>query len=74
MSDVDFQLVAKEGDPSTPALAGLEYADRLDPLSVLKSIRNRDLSDVRLEHTQPRRWLGGGYLGEYVGVAEKPAQ
>ncbi|CAM4015983.1 alpha/beta fold hydrolase [Smaragdicoccus niigatensis] len=73
LTDVGFHLVSKKDDPGKPAVAGLEYANRMNPLSVVKSVRNRDLSDVKLEHTQPRSWIGGGYLGEYVGVAEKLA-
>jgi alpha-beta hydrolase superfamily lysophospholipase/2-polyprenyl-3-methyl-5-hydroxy-6-metoxy-1,4-benzoquinol methylase len=72
-TDLGYRFVPKIDDPGSPAVAGLEYANTTNPLFFLHAVRNRDLTDVRLEHTRPRWWLGDGYLGEYVGATEKPS-
>jgi hypothetical protein len=44
----------------------------MNMFSAQRSFRNRRLSEFAIELSKPRNWLGGWYLGEYVGVAEKP--
>lgn len=71
LDDVGFRPVPNGGS-SSPAMAGLEYTTRMNMFAAGRAFRNRDLGGLTLELTKARRWLGG-YLGEYVGAAEKPA-
>jgi alpha-beta hydrolase superfamily lysophospholipase/2-polyprenyl-3-methyl-5-hydroxy-6-metoxy-1,4-benzoquinol methylase len=72
LQQAGFELVPRRDSTGTPAVVGLEYKARLNPLVIMGYVRNRVLRDGLFEHTQARRWLGGGFMGEYVGVAEKP--
>jgi alpha-beta hydrolase superfamily lysophospholipase/2-polyprenyl-3-methyl-5-hydroxy-6-metoxy-1,4-benzoquinol methylase len=71
LEDVGYRLLPKRGEPQSLAIAGLEYTTRMNPFAVARSVRNRDLGGLTFELTNARSWLGGGYLGEYVGAAEK---
>ena len=55
-----------------PAIAGLEYTSRVNLFAMRRSFHKRDLGGFTMELTKARSWLGGGYLGEYVGAVEKP--
>lgn len=72
LESVGYRLLPKRGEPQSPAIAGLEYTTRMNPVAVARSVRNRDLRGLTFELTNARSWLGGGYLGEYIGAAEKP--
>lgn len=71
LDDVGFRPVRMRGSGS-PAIAGVEYAARMNLFAVGRAFRERDLGGLALELTKARRWLGGAYFGEYVGAAEKP--
>ena len=75
LEDVGYRPLPKHGASQRPAVAGLEYTNgmKMDPFAPRRAFRKRDLSDFTIELTKARSWLGGGYLGEYVGAAEKPA-
>jgi alpha-beta hydrolase superfamily lysophospholipase/SAM-dependent methyltransferase len=73
LEDTGYRLLPKVAELQTPAIAGLEYTTRMNPFAVARSVRNRDLDTLVFELTRARSWLGGGYLGEYVGAAEKPS-
>jgi len=73
LEDTGFRLLSKAAGLQAPAIAGLEYTTRMNPIAVTRSVRSRDLDGLVFELTHPRKWLGGGYLGEYVGAAEKPS-
>jgi SAM-dependent methyltransferase len=73
LEDVGYRPLPKHGAPQRPAVAGLEYASGMNPFAPRRSFHNRDLAGFTIELTEARRWLGGQYLGEYVGAAEKPA-
>ena len=51
---------------------GVEYANRHRLLSVCQSIRGERAEEVAFEVTGPRWWLGGGFAGEYAGLALRP--
>jgi 2-polyprenyl-3-methyl-5-hydroxy-6-metoxy-1,4-benzoquinol methylase len=68
-----FELVPRQGQSTAPAMVGLEYKTRMNPFPVRRSMRNRALGDEIFEHTRPRWWLRGGFIGEYVGAAKKPS-
>ena len=72
LEDVGYRPLPKHGASQRPAVAGLEYTSRMDPFAPRRSFRKRNLSGFTLELTEARSWLGDGYLGEYVGAAEKP--
>jgi alpha-beta hydrolase superfamily lysophospholipase/2-polyprenyl-3-methyl-5-hydroxy-6-metoxy-1,4-benzoquinol methylase len=72
LEDVGYRPLPKHGAPQRPAVAGLEYTSGMNPFAPRRSFHNRDLAGFTIELTKARRWLGG-YLGEYVGAAEKPA-
>jgi 2-polyprenyl-3-methyl-5-hydroxy-6-metoxy-1,4-benzoquinol methylase len=68
-----FELPPRRSRPTATAMVGLEYKTGMNPFPVRRSIRNRVLSEEIFEHTSPRWWLRNGFIGEYVGVAEKPS-
>jgi alpha-beta hydrolase superfamily lysophospholipase/2-polyprenyl-3-methyl-5-hydroxy-6-metoxy-1,4-benzoquinol methylase len=72
LEDVGCRPLRKRGAPQAAAIAGLEYTNRLNLFALRRSFHKRSLSDLTMELTKPRGWLGGRYLGEYVGAAEKP--
>lgn len=49
---------------------GVEYAPW--PITIGLGVRRRDASALHFHLTRPRWWLGGGYNGEYCGIATKP--
>jgi alpha-beta hydrolase superfamily lysophospholipase/2-polyprenyl-3-methyl-5-hydroxy-6-metoxy-1,4-benzoquinol methylase len=72
LEDVGYQPLRKHGASQSPAIAGLEYTTRMNPFAAGRSFRKHNLSDFTFKLTKARSWLGGRYLGEYVGAAEKP--
>jgi 2-polyprenyl-3-methyl-5-hydroxy-6-metoxy-1,4-benzoquinol methylase len=72
LEDVGYQPLPKHGAFQLPAIAGLEYTSRMNLFAMRRSFHKRDLGGFTMELTKARSWLGGGYLGEYVGAAEKP--
>jgi alpha-beta hydrolase superfamily lysophospholipase/2-polyprenyl-3-methyl-5-hydroxy-6-metoxy-1,4-benzoquinol methylase len=71
LQDVGYRLLPQHGPSELPAVAGLEYTTRLNLFTVRRAFQRRDVGALIFELTKARRWLGGGYLGEYVGAAEK---
>lgn len=63
---------AVDRDGRTPLHRGVEY--RSGPLGIWLGVRRRDLRALELELTPPRRWLAGGFRGEYLGVAVRPIE
>jgi hypothetical protein len=72
LEDLGYRSVRRHGASQSPAIAGLEYTTKLNPFAAGRAFHKRDLGGFTLELTEARRWLGGGYLGEHVGAAEKP--
>jgi alpha-beta hydrolase superfamily lysophospholipase/2-polyprenyl-3-methyl-5-hydroxy-6-metoxy-1,4-benzoquinol methylase len=72
LEDLGYRLLRKHGAFKLPAIAGLEYTTGMNPFAARRSFRKRDLGGLTIELTKARSWLGGRYLGEYVGAAEKP--
>jgi hypothetical protein len=72
LRDAGFELLPRRGRPTAPALVGLEYKAGMNPFSVKRSVRDRALGDEIFKHTEPRWWLGNGFVGEYVGSVQKP--
>jgi alpha-beta hydrolase superfamily lysophospholipase/2-polyprenyl-3-methyl-5-hydroxy-6-metoxy-1,4-benzoquinol methylase len=72
LEDVGHRPLRKHGTSGLSAVAGLEYTTKLNLFGMRRSYRKHDVGGFTLELTKPRSWLGGGYLGEYVGAAEKP--
>jgi alpha-beta hydrolase superfamily lysophospholipase/2-polyprenyl-3-methyl-5-hydroxy-6-metoxy-1,4-benzoquinol methylase len=72
LEDLGYRPVRRHGAFESPAIAGLEYTTALNPFAAQRAFRNRSLSDLTIVLAKARSWLGGGYLGEYVGAAEKP--
>ncbi len=73
LSNIGFNV---EPDPQHPEQGhhlGLEYTTRMNPLGIANAVRRRDLRPIQFEFTKARWWLGNGFMGEYLGVAEKPA-
>lgn len=66
-----FELLPRRGEPG-PAMVGLEYKTGMNPFPVKRSVRDRALGEGIFKHTNPRRWLGNGFIGEYVGAVQKP--
>ncbi|HEY1841435.1 MAG TPA: alpha/beta fold hydrolase [Mycobacterium sp.] len=73
LEDVGYRPLPKHGASQRPAVAGLEYTTSMNLFASRRSFHKRNLSDFTIELTDARNWLGGRYLGEYVGAAEKPA-
>jgi alpha-beta hydrolase superfamily lysophospholipase/2-polyprenyl-3-methyl-5-hydroxy-6-metoxy-1,4-benzoquinol methylase len=72
LEDLGYRPLRRHGASQWPAIAGLEYTTRLNPHAARRAYQKRNLSGFTIVLTKARRWLGGGYLGEYVGAAEKP--
>ena len=72
LEDVGCRPLRRHGGSQSQAIAGLEYTNRLNLFALRRSFHKRSLSDLTMELTKPRGWLGGRHLGEYVGAAEKP--
>jgi alpha-beta hydrolase superfamily lysophospholipase/2-polyprenyl-3-methyl-5-hydroxy-6-metoxy-1,4-benzoquinol methylase len=72
LEDVGYQPLPKHGAFQLPAIAGLEYTSRMNLFAMRRSFHKRELGGFTMELTKARSWLGGGYLGEFVGAAEKP--
>lgn len=69
-----FELLPRQGRPTAPAMVGLEYKSGMNPFPVKRSVRTRTLDDEIFKHTSPRWWLRNGFVGEYVGAAQKPSR
>ncbi|MGA7131471.1 MAG: alpha/beta fold hydrolase [Mycobacterium sp.] len=72
LEDLGYRPLERHGASQWPAIAGLEYTDKLNPFATGRAFRKHDLSGITIVLTEARSWLGGRYLGEYVGAAEKP--
>jgi 2-polyprenyl-3-methyl-5-hydroxy-6-metoxy-1,4-benzoquinol methylase len=72
LEDLGYRPLRRHGASQWPAIAGLEYTTRLNPHAARRAYQKRNLSGFTIVLTKARGWLGGGYLGEYVGAAEKP--
>lgn len=69
-----FELLPSRDRPRAPAMVGLEYKSGMNPFPVKKSVRTRVLGNKIFKHTRPRWWLRNGFIGEYVGAAQKPSR
>ncbi|BCZ20648.1 alpha/beta fold hydrolase [Mycobacterium senriense] len=74
LQDAGFELLPRRGRPTAPAMIGLEYKSGMNPFPVRRSVRTRILDDKIFKHTNPRWWLRDGFIGEYVGAAQKPSR
>jgi alpha-beta hydrolase superfamily lysophospholipase/SAM-dependent methyltransferase len=72
LEDLGYRSVRRHGASQSPAIAGLEYTTKLNPFAAGRAFHKRNLSDFTIALTKAPSLLGGGYLGEYVGAAEKP--
>jgi 2-polyprenyl-3-methyl-5-hydroxy-6-metoxy-1,4-benzoquinol methylase len=72
LEDVGYRPLRKPGAFQLPAIAGLEYTSKMNLFAARRSFHTHDLGGFTFELTEARSLLGGGYLGEYVGAAEKP--
>jgi alpha-beta hydrolase superfamily lysophospholipase/2-polyprenyl-3-methyl-5-hydroxy-6-metoxy-1,4-benzoquinol methylase len=72
LEDAGYRLLRKHGASQLPAIAGLEYTTGMNPFAARRAFHKRDVGGLTIELTKARSWLGGRYLGEYVGTAEKP--
>ena len=72
LEDLGYRPLRRLGASRGPAIAGLEYTTKLNLFSLRRAYHKHNLAGFTLVLTKPRSWLGGGYLGEYVGAAEKP--
>ena len=72
LDDLGYRSLRRHGASRSPAIAGLEYTTKLNPIAAGRAFRKRNVSDFTIVLTKTPSLLGGGYLGEYVGVAEKP--
>jgi alpha-beta hydrolase superfamily lysophospholipase/2-polyprenyl-3-methyl-5-hydroxy-6-metoxy-1,4-benzoquinol methylase len=72
LEDLGYRSLRRHGASQSPAIAGLEYTTKLNPFAAGRAFHKRNLSDFTIVLTKAPRLLGGGYLGEYVGAAEKP--
>lgn len=69
-----FELLPRRDRPTAPAMIGLEYKSGMNPFPVRRSVRTRVLDEKIFKHTSPRWWLRNGFIGEYVGAAQKPSR
>lgn len=69
-----YELLPRRGNRNSPAMVGLEYRSGLNPFPVKRSVRTRALDEKIFKQTKPRWWLRNGFIGEYVGVAQKPSR
>ncbi|OBI30462.1 lipase [Mycobacterium sp. E1386] len=74
LQDAGFELLPRRGRPAAPAMVGVEYKTGMNPFPVKRSVRDRALGEEIFEHTEPRWWLGNGFVGEYAGAVQKPPQ
>ena len=72
LEDLGYRSLRRHGASRSPAIAGLEYTTKLNPVAAGRAFQKRNLSDFTIVLTKAPSLLGGGYMGEYVGVAEKP--
>ena len=72
LEDLGYRSLRRHGASQSPAIAGLEYTTKLNPFAASRAFHKRNLSDFTIVLTKAPSLLGGGYLGEYVGAAEKP--
>jgi len=72
LEDLGYRSLPRHGASRSPAIAGLEYTTKLNPLAASRSFHERNLSGFTIVLTKATSLLGGGYMGEYVGAAEKP--
>ena len=72
LEDLGYRPLRRLGASRGPAIAGLEYTTKLNLFSLRRAYHKHNLAGFTLVLTKPRSWLGGGYLGEYAGAAEKP--
>ena len=72
LEDLGYRSLPRHGASRSPAIAGLEYTTKLNPLAASRSFHEHNLSDFTIVLTKAPSLLGGGYMGEYVGAAEKP--
>jgi 2-polyprenyl-3-methyl-5-hydroxy-6-metoxy-1,4-benzoquinol methylase len=72
LEDLGYRSVRRHGASQSPAIAGLEYTTKLNPFAAGRAFHKRNLSDFTIVLTKASSLLGGGYMGEYVGAAEKP--
>lgn len=74
LQDAGFELLPRRGRPTAPAMVGVEYKTGMNPFPVKRSVRDRALGEEIFEHTEPRWWLGNGFVGEYAGAVQKPPE
>ncbi|OBB83732.1 alpha/beta fold hydrolase [Mycobacterium sp. 852002-30065_SCH5024008] len=72
LRDAGFELLPRRDRPAVPAMVGVEYKSGMNPFPVKRSVRTRALGEEIFEHTEPRWWLGNGFVGEYAGAVQKP--
>jgi alpha-beta hydrolase superfamily lysophospholipase/2-polyprenyl-3-methyl-5-hydroxy-6-metoxy-1,4-benzoquinol methylase len=72
LEDLGYRSLRRHGASRSPAIAGLEYTTKLNPFAAGRAFHKRNLSDFTIMLTKAPSLLGGGYLGEYAGAAEKP--
>ena len=72
LEDLGYRSLRRHGASGSPAIAGLEYTTKLNPFAAGRAFHERNLSDFTIVLTKAPSLLAGGYMGEYVGVAEKP--
>jgi alpha-beta hydrolase superfamily lysophospholipase/2-polyprenyl-3-methyl-5-hydroxy-6-metoxy-1,4-benzoquinol methylase len=72
LEDLGYRPLRRLGASRGPAIAGLEYTTKLNLFSLRRAYHKHNLAGFTFVLTKARSWLGGGYLGEYVGAAEKP--
>jgi alpha-beta hydrolase superfamily lysophospholipase/2-polyprenyl-3-methyl-5-hydroxy-6-metoxy-1,4-benzoquinol methylase len=72
LEDLGYRSLRRHGASKSPAIAGLEYTTKLNPIAAGRAFHERNLSDFTIVLTKASSLLGGRYMGEYVGVAEKP--
>ena len=71
LEDIGYRSVPRRGASQSPAIAGLEYTSKMNLFAARRSFHTHDLGGFTFELTEARSWLGGGYLGEHVGAAQK---
>jgi SAM-dependent methyltransferase len=69
LRDEGFAPLADPAEPHAALHRGIEY--RESPPRIWLAARRRDATALGFELTRPRWWLGQGFRGEYLGIAEK---
>jgi alpha-beta hydrolase superfamily lysophospholipase/2-polyprenyl-3-methyl-5-hydroxy-6-metoxy-1,4-benzoquinol methylase len=72
LEDLGYRSLPRHAASRSPAIAGLEYTTKLNPVAAGRAFRKRSLSDFTIVLTKAPSLLVGGYWGEYVGAVEKP--